>query len=193
MFGTMKKAMVIAAVAGLGAVAPSVASADQWKVGGATYAGAATASGSLTLTLHANGATTSCPVSAGLSLTNPSSNAAGSVNSFLLGVPANGNPCVTSLPNCSVTASATSTSLPWTIGTAGTSVTIAGVSFTNVYSGLGCALDGQSVTATGSVTGTASGDTITFVNAGPLSTPFGPATVNGSVTVNSAGGPVSLG
>lgn len=196
MFGTMKKAMVIAAVAGLSAVAPAVASADTWTIDGVNpFAGTAHASGRLTLTVTANGAQTSCDVTASLDLDNGGTapnEARGQVTSFLLGAPAGGN-CTTTVPGCSVTAVASA--LPWSISTSGTSVTISGINFANTYTGSGCALAGVPVSASGSITGTASGDTITFVNGASttLTSTFGPATVSGSVTVkDTSGNPVSL-
>ncbi|MFA4928437.1 MAG: hypothetical protein WC558_07965 [Patulibacter sp.] len=191
MFGTIKKAMVAAAVVGITAVAPAVASADQWTVGGAPFAGTARAHGTLTLT--AAGTQTTCTVTATLSLNNGGTapnQARGSVTSFLLGAPAGGT-CTTTVPNCTVTAVATS--LPWNIATTGTNVTIGPVSFTNTYSGVGCSLAGVPVSATGSITGAAAANVLTFTNAGPLTTTLGSATVDGSVTVtNTSGAAVSL-
>lgn len=201
MFGTMKKAMVVAAIAAVGAVAPAVASADQWTVGGSPFAGTARAHGTLTLT--AAGTQTTCTVTATLNLDNTGAapnQARGSVTGFLLGTDVPGGSCSTTVPNCNV--SATAELLPWSVSTAGTSVTISGVAFRNTYTsnGLGpCSLEGVPVTAGGpspalnSITGTASGDTITFTNGGPLTTPLGNATVDGSVTVtDTSGNQVSL-
>jgi hypothetical protein len=195
MFGTMKKAMVVVALAGVSAVAPAVASADVWQRDSSPivrpYAGAGHISGSLTLTLVATGTTTTCNVTANLDLTNPGGVAAGQVTSFTL------SGCTTSAPGCTVTATANTTP-PWTITTSGTNVTISGVNFTNTYGGgAGCALNGAVVNATGSVTGQAAAgsNAITFTNASGLTTPFGPATVNGSVLARSAatgGFPITL-
>lgn len=197
MFGIMKKAMVVAAVAGVAAVAPAVASADQWtNDGGATvFNGTALGTGTLTLTVTANGAQTTCDVLANLNLTNTGTapnQANGSVTGFLLGAPA-GGACTTTVPGCSVSAAASS--LPWSVTTVGTSVTISGINFANTYTGVSCPLAGVPVSATGSITGTMVGDEITFPNnaSSTLTSTFGPATVGGSVTVeDTSGNPIEL-
>lgn len=194
MFGTFKKAMVaVAAVAAIGTVAPAVASADVWQADNpvvSPYTGAAQVEGRLTLTLAANGATTACDVAGTLDLTNPGGVAHGQVTSFILGTAVTGNACTTSLPGCSVTATANTTT-PWTVSTSGTNVTISGISFTNTYSGAGCAQNGLALTATGSITGvaTSGSNVITFTNAAGLTTPLGPATVSGSVAATVDGAP----
>ncbi len=197
MFGSMKKALVVAAVAGVAAAAPAVASADQWTTDGVNpFSGTAVATGQLTLTVVANGATTTCDVEATLDLDNPSGVAHGEVTDFVLGADAGGE-CTTSLSNCAVSAAADPTTLPWTVSTSGTNVTISGIRFVNTYvdDGGECALEGVPVSATGSITGSTSGNTISFVNGASttLTSTFGPATVSGSVTAeDTSGNPVSL-
>lgn len=189
MFRTVLRVAGFAIVVGLGGVAPGIAAADQWKVGGVAYAGSATVGGALTLTL-ASGATTTCTTDATADLSNPGGVAHGTTTSLLLGAPAGGS-CVTSVPNCTVSATANTTT-PWTITTSATNVTLSGVSITYTYTSSAgqppCPLAGVPFAATGSITGVASSDIISFTNAGPLSTPLGSATVSGSITAATTGG-----
>lgn len=188
MFGLMKKAMVVAAVAGVAAAAPAVASADVWSNGITTpYSGTAVAHGSLTLTVLANGAETTCDVTAVMDLDNPGGVAHGEVTNFLLGADAGGT-CDTTVEGCDVTAAAVGASLPWTISTSGTNATISGIAFANTYTGADCPLSGVPVGATGAITGSVSGNSVVFSGAGPLSSTFGPATVSGSVAVEDTSG-----
>lgn len=188
MFRTFKKAMVVAAVALSGAVAPAVASADVWQLDSSPvvkpYSGSAHLSGTLTVTLAAPGVTITCDVTASVDLTNPGTPAVarGQVISFTL------SGCTTNVPGCTVTATANTTP-PWPISTSGTNVTISSVNITFTFGGgPGCALNGLSVNATGSITGQMGSGTnvVTFTNASGLNTPLGPATVSGSVAARSA-------
>jgi hypothetical protein len=195
MFGLMKKAMVVAAVAGVAAAAPAVASADEWTndSGASTFNGTAIATGSLTLS--ASGTTTTCDVRAELTLDNTGpvgGEGVGTVDVFDLGAPAGGS-CSSTIPGCT-NVSAVANNLPWAISTSGMDVTIDGVDFNNTYSGAGCPLTGALVNAIGSVTGTAvPTGTIVFNAAGPLTTSLGLATVSGTLGVeDTSGNPIDL-
>lgn len=183
---------MVAAVAVVGACT-ATASADQWTTDSVNpFAGTAHMMGRLTQTITANGAQTSCDITAALDLSNPGTPpvAHGQVTSYVFGAPAGGT-CTTTVPGCSVTISAWG--LPWTIATSGTSVTVSGTTIAWVYSGATCPLAGVPLSATGTITGSMSGHTVTFANAGPITTTFGPATVSGSMTVRSTtGDPISL-
>lgn len=184
--------IVAFAIAGVGVSVASSASADQWSNdgGASAYSGPASGLGTLTWTVTATGAQVTCDVSAGLSLSNPAGVAAGSVPGLLFGVPAGGS-CTTTYPGCIV--SPVAASLPWSISTSGTGVTISGINVAYTPTGPSCPLAGVPLSMSGSITGSASGNTITFTNAGPLSSTFGPTTVSGSVTAeDGSGSPVEL-
>jgi len=185
--------MAIAIVTTFCMMTPAAAAADRWLVGGVPYAGTARIMGTLTQT-SSSGWTMTCSVIATASLNNPSGVAAGSIGSYLLGTAAGGT-CTTNIPNCAVAPVAW---IPpaWPISTSGTSVSISGVLLSYVYTGTGCALNGVASSSTGSMTGTISGATITFANSPGITTPFGPATISGSLSVAtslSGGSPVVLG
>lgn len=196
MFGSMKKALVVAAVAGVAAATPAVASADVWQVGGSTVGGAPGAQvaggGSLSFTAQvAPGvfATTTCNVAIAADIWNAGSplTGAGQVTTF---DPDEASCVVTGVPNCAV--SNVSAVTPYSIAVgASTRVTISNVDFTNTYVNNGgtCALAG-SRQIEGSVAGTWSNATneLVFVNeAGLTVTGVGPATVNGEAYLEEAG------
>lgn len=206
MFGSMKKALVVAAVAGLGAVAPSIASADTWRANGAVVGGApgvaVAGGGALRFTVPVGGgatATTECDVDVTANLFNPTGGTgAGSVSGFA--VPAPLSCAVTSSPAgaigaCRVTnVVSTASTTPWAISTLATNGTITGVNFTNTYGtvpgGATCALAGSKVVA-GNVTGAwTNPGTLTFSSATGLTVNPGslPATVNGSVFLEGTAG-----
>lgn len=192
MFG-IKKAMVVAAVAGISALAPAVASADVWKVNGSTVGGPLGAQveggGSLSFTVNIGVlVTTTCDVAVTADVWNAGSplTGAGQVTVF---DPDETTCVVTGVPNCQVTAVSAAT--PWSLSTSGSSVTISGVSFTNTYANAGgtCALAGNR-TISGSVTGTwdNSDNTLNFTNAAGLTAAgVGPAIVNGSAFLEEEG------
>lgn len=189
MFGSMKKALTVAAVVAAGAAAaPAVASAGPVFNTSATGTPgeAAHGVGQLTLTVVVGvPRTTTCDVTVTADLWNAfdagTVRGLGEVTTFKLGADAGGT-CTTSIPGCTVTATANTTT-PWGI-TADTpsDVTISGINFTNVYSGANCPLNGNAINATGSLTGTVSAPgLLEFTNASGLTTPLGPATVDGEV------------
>lgn len=210
MFGAMKKAMAVAAVVGVSALAPAIASADEWYADGVTVGGtpgvAAIATGSLSFTVPVGGgvtATTTCDVEVTVDLFNQAGVAHGDVTSF--DVPNPGGCTVSSnapsvIGDCVVTGVVSNVSTPWTISTSGTSGTISGVNFTNTYAtapgGNPCALTGSKV-ITGSVTGSwTNPGTLSFSNAAGLTVNPGslPASVNGSVFIEGeAGETITLG
>ncbi len=193
MFGTMKKALTVAAVIAAGvAAAPAVAAAGPvWNTDATSTMNAEPAhgTGELTLTVVVGGTprTTTCDVTVTVDLWNAEDDGTirglGDVTTFLLGDEIPGGECTTSLDDCTVTATA-NTSTPWSI-TALTpaDATISGVAFANTYAGPNCVLDGATINATGSVTGSVTSGLITFSSAGGLTTPLGPATVDGSVAL----------
>lgn len=191
MFGTIKNVIALGAVVAVSALAPAVASADNWSIDGTNpFAGAADIHGTLT-TMTQSGVTTTCEVTGTLDLDNagvsPWDNAHGVVTDFAM------DNCDTSLTGCTVTAQATD--LPWTVDTLGTSVTITDASFTNFYAGPSCPLNGAAVSASGDVTGTVVGDDIVFDGATGLTSPLvGPLTLDGVVnaTDEETGAPVTL-
>lgn len=179
MFGTMKKTLATAAVVAVGALAgPSMASAVDWSPGGAH-----TASGSLSMTVSANGVTTVCDtVTADITL--DASGPGGTVDSLNL------DDCYVSTPGFGAcTVAAASTGLPWELTALSTSsVTIATPSFANTYGGgAGCPLNGLSASVSGSsITGSYnnSTNTLTFTNAtGMSSSTLGPVVINGSLEI----------
>jgi len=176
-------AMAIATVAAVGAVAPAMASADVWDVGGTPYSGPAQLVGTLTTTLTANGAKTTCDVRAGVDLDNgaPGGVARGELRSYLTGSAA-GGACTTTFPGCSVALSP-DTSPAWTIATAGSGVTISGVSYQSVYSGSSCPFAGVPFSTSGSMTGSvaAATNSLEFSSSPGLTFTLGPVTVSGSL------------
>ncbi len=203
MFGIMKKAMVVAAVAGIAAAAPAVASADEWFVGGNLVGGPSTPAlvdgeSQLSFTVQAAPGlfvTTTCDVYITADLWNAAGTGHGEVTIF---DPTETSCQVTGVPFCLVEEVHADT--PWTIEVlADTQVTISNVSFTNTYVNDGgpCALAGARE-ITGSVTGSwnnGSGE-LEFNNATGLTvTGVGPAIVNGNAYLEEQGtsAPVSLG
>lgn len=190
---SIAKAMPIAVIVAFGAIGSAPASADVWQADNpvvSPYTGPSSVEGRVTWTLSANGATTTCDVAATLDLANSGGVAAGQLTSFILGTAVTGNPCTTSLPNCTVTVMANTTT-PWTVSTGSTNVTFGGFSLAYTYGGAGCAQAGLALTITGSVTGTmtAGSNVLTFTNAAGLLTPLGPATLSGSVAATVDGAP----
>jgi hypothetical protein len=192
MFGTIKKAMVIAAIAGVGAAAaPAMASAGPvWNTSATSTIGAEAAHGigQLTYTVNIAGAsrTTTCDVTFTADLWNGTdagtTRGLGDVTTFLFGAPA-GGVCTTSIPNCTVTITANTTT-PWGItATTPANATISGISFTTVYSGGACPVNGLNLNAAGSVTGSVSGGVLTFIGATGLVSSLGPMTVDGEIEV----------
>lgn len=193
MFGTMKKAMVIAAVAAVGAVAPAVASADRWYVGGNVLTSTAQVEGESSLSFTAQVApgvfaTTTCDVYITADIYNQAGTGHGDVTVF---DPTEASCQVTGVPNCRVSLVDASTT-PWTIEVlASTRVRISNVDFTNTYVNNGgtCPLAGNRQ-ITGSVTGTWSNATneLQFVNEGGLTVVgVGPAVVNGNAYLEEEG------
>jgi hypothetical protein len=191
MFGTIKKAMVFAAVAGVGAAAaPAMASAGPvWNTSATSTIGAEAAhgAGELTFSVVIGGTarTTTCDVTATEDLWNGTeagtTRGLGDVTTFQLGASA-GGACTTNIPGCLVTTATSNTSTPWaTTASTGGTVSITGISITLAYSGLLCPINGTSVTVTGSINGSMSGGTLGFINAAGLTSPFGPMTVSGEI------------
>lgn len=179
MFGSMKKALATAAVVAVGALAgPSMASALDWSPGGAH-----TASGSLSMTVVANGVTTVCDTVTAdvtLDLVGPG----GTVDTLNL------DDCYVSTPGFSAcTVAATSTGLPWELEALSTTeVTISTPAFANVYGGgASCPLNGLSAAVSGaSITGDYDNgtNTLSFTNAtGMSSTTLGPVVINGALEI----------
>lgn len=182
MLGAGKRVLVAVAVVGLCAAAPAVSSADRWTNDGSSpFAGTARAHGAVTVTIA--GTSTTCDFTASLDLSNPMGVAHGQMTGTAFGGAA-GGVCTTTIQNCTV-AAVGDMSLPWTISTSGTSVTIAITRVTITYSSSPgqppCPLSGQPVPAVGSITGVVSGEAIEFAGAGPMATPIGPAVVDSSV------------
>jgi hypothetical protein len=190
MFGTIKKAMVVAAVAGAGVAAvPAMASAGPvWNTSATSTIGAeaAHAAGNMTTTATIGGAarTTTCHITFTADLWNATdagtTRGVGEITTFSLEEETN---CTTNIPGCAVSATA-NTSTPWNVtSSAPSDVTISGVNITNSYSGVNCPLNGASINATGSITGSFGPGVITFTGATGLTTPLGPATVDGELEV----------
>ncbi|MBF6619464.1 MAG: hypothetical protein ITG02_04460 [Patulibacter sp.] len=180
MFGSIKKAMVAGAVVATAALAgPAMASATQvWSPPGSH-----TATGSLSMTVDANGITTVCDtVTAGITL--DATGPLGTVDSLDL------EDCYVSTPGFGAcTVSATATGLPWEVeALSATGVTISTPSFQNTYGGgAGCPLNGLTAAVSGSSI-TADYDnglnTLSFDNApGMSSSTLGPVSINGSLTI----------
>lgn len=173
--------LVIALVAG--ASVPTAAAANQWTLGGIPYSGPAQLAGTLTTTLTASGAQTTCNVAGTEHLSNTGVAPLGQANGQVLSGTASS--CTTSLPGCALSAS--SSGMPWPITTSGAAVTVSGISYSVSYSGVGCALSGVTVVAAGSVTGSfvpASG-AITFSGAPGIGSSLGPLTLDGSLITTS--------
>lgn len=179
MFGSIKKAIAVGAVVAAGALTgPAMASAVDWSPGGSH-----TASGSLSMTVVANGVTTTCDtVTAGITL--DATGPGGTVDSLAL------EDCYVATPgfeDCTVDAAATG--LPWEITALSTSsVTIATPSFQNTYGGgPSCPLNGLTAAVSGaSIVGSYSNasNTLTFTNAGGMSSStLGPVVINGSLVI----------
>lgn len=189
MLRTMKRAMVAGAVVAVGAMAgPAMGSAAVWS-----QTGGAHLSGLLTSVMPATGITSTCDVTAVVDLSNDGGVAGGTVTEFLWGTNVgpsdtlpDGGSCSTNLPNCDQ--SIVSGSLPWSISTAGSSVTFAGVDYTTTYGSDGsCPINGQVRRAAGSFTGAASSNVFSFLNAPGLSMALGgnlvALMVNGSLEI----------
>lgn len=155
MFESMKRAMVAGAVVAVAALAvPAMASAAEWDVDGTPVGGSpgvsATGGGSFSFTAQvAPGvfSTTSCDVAVEADVWNAAGVGSGSVADFDLQEPT----CVvTGIPGCAV--SSVVPTMPWTLTTSGSTVSLGNVSFTYTMVGSSCALAGSRL-VTGSVTG----------------------------------------
>lgn len=182
MFSNIKTKFAVAAVVAAGAVALPAAAQATW-----TPSGAQTASGTLSITVDANGVTTECTsVSANLGLNATGSN--GSVSSLTLGGCSITTPGFSScIVNATATASPTNL---WSLtGNAATGkVGIGGVQFVNAYSGgPSCPVNGLNATVAGSITGDYDNadSTLTFTNATGLVSPqVGTVKVNGVLEIS---------
>lgn len=189
MLGSIKKALVGAAVvAACAAVVPG-ASGNQWTDGGVQFNGPAHVAGTLSTTTG-SGATSACDVTATVQLANtgvaPLGIANAAVSSFVV------SNCTTNLPNCAPTV--TFSALPWTVTTSGSSITTSGIQYTTVYSGAGCSLNGVSVPTSGAVTGdsVAGTNVVEYIAAPGLTTPYGALSLDGQLEVyaeDGSGGP----
>lgn len=153
--------------------------------------------GTGSLTLAAGPATTTCAIAVDGDLRNGPipAFAWGGVTSGVMGSAA-GAACSTNVPNCVVAATA-NLSLPWGIvGATGTlKVTISDINLSYAFTGPSCALNGATLTASGTMQGdfTNPGNLV-FSGATGFTTTFGPGVVTSSLTfVNKATAtPVSL-
>jgi hypothetical protein len=189
---TKKGILLFAAViASAALVAPAMASAATWKVGGTpvTSAVAVTGTGDLTLGPMLGISLTCHIMSAGA----VSPAGADSITSLTFPI------CTSTLGSgCAVNISAdTSTAWPSLLGTASPlRDTVSGIKFTWVY-GTGCGLfAGQTLAASGTVSpqivNTATGVNAVFDStSGSLSTSFGSAAVNGTIALDTAAGALS--
>lgn len=175
MFDRMRKTVVAAAVLVGGALAvPAAASAafPTW-----TLTGPADVAGALSFTVGT--ATTSCDVAMTTDLVNNGTSHGGDVTSVTF------SNCVTTVPNCVVTATADMTP-PWTlvkVTNVATRLGISGIKITFSYTGSGCALNGLVLPVTGAVRGdydTPSG-VLSFVNEPGLTSVLGPVALNGEL------------
>jgi hypothetical protein len=173
-------------------VAPAMASAATWKIGGVSVTSATAVTGTGDLTLGpVLGNTITCHLNMGGTV---SPLGADSITSLTFST------CSSSVgAACTVNASATSGTLPWGSQLGTTSPlrdTISGISFTNTF-GASCGLfAGQTLTATGSlspkiVNTTSDVDAVFDSTSGSLTTTFGSAAVNGNITLDSAAGVLS--
>lgn len=175
MIDLMKKTVAAAAIIVVGVLAaPAVAGASfpVW-----TLTGPADVDGSLSFTVGT--ATTSCDVAMTADLVNNGTAHGGSVTSAVF------SNCVTTVPNCAVTATA-HTSPAWTLGKVtndATRLNINGVSITFRYAGGGCALDGLVLPVTGAVGGDYDTPTgvLSFDDEPGLTSMFGPVVVSGQL------------
>ncbi len=191
-FGSIKRAVAVAAIVAGSAFVPAAAQADVWSTGGAPYAGPAQLVG--TLSTSVGSWTSTCTVAAKADIDNGAAGgvARGDVQAYLTGSAAGGS-CSTNLPNCSVSITPV-LSPTWPISTSGRNVTVSGITYGVTYSGGGCALNGATSAAWGSMTGSMAGgsNSLTFVNSPGLTMTFGPATVSGTLQAfaeNAAGNP----
>ncbi len=187
MFGSMKKTMVAAAVIAVGGLAavPGMASAEQWKVGGSSYAGPAQMVGTLSTTF-ASGWSVTCTVQARADLDNGAAGsvARGAISEYRLGSAAGGS-CSSSAPNCSV--SFMMPTQQWPISTAGRDVTISGIAYGITFSGgATCSLNGVTVGVYGAMGGAVAAggsNAVSFTGSpGTLTTTLGPAMVSGALS-----------
>lgn len=195
MFGSIKKAMAVAAVVGVGALAASpMASADKWNVPFPTPT--QVSSGTLAITVTSTGTTTSCSsvtTSTGGLILNNGSPTSGAWRAMALLSSLNLNNCVVvGQPACNVLATADFSGGNWTVDgdAASQRVRINNAKFTNAYSGTGCTLAGVTAVVDGTVTGDYDGaGTLSFTNEPGLSVtspPLGAARLNGSVYIDAA-------
>ncbi len=189
MLGSIKKALIAAGVVAACAVAPAVASANQWTDGGAQFNGPAHVAGTLS-TSTGSGATSTCDITATVQLANtgvaPLGIANGAVSSIAV------SNCSTNVPNCAQTVAFSA--LPWTVTTSGSSITTSGIQYTTGFSGAACSLNGVAVATSGAVTGdSVAGANVVEYNAAPgLTTSLGPILLNGQLEVfaeDGTGGP----
>jgi hypothetical protein len=190
---TKKGILVLAAVmASAALVAPAVASAATWNIGGTPVTSAVAVTGTGYLSLGPTlGTTITCQI-ASAGTVSPAG--ADSISSLTFPI------CTSTVgASCVLHVSATPGTLPWATQLNGTSPlrdTISGISFVWVY-GANCGLfSGQTLAATGSLSPQIV-NTATAVNAvfnstsGSLSTTFGSSAVNGTITIDSAAGALS--